>query len=119
MEFLTQWYRKEIRLEQVSDTLAAWMNTNWGNGIPSLVFTRPKSDFTPFWPPRAVEVVAIADNAIELRFEICNGITDPWRETVQPSELSEIVRDFLRISDEDSIYITLGPNIDWWKRASR
>ena len=118
VNFLPKWYQTHIQLSQISDVFAAWIDTNWGDTMPSLVFTRPQSDFTPFWPPRAVEVVGTnADNTVELRFEIENGITDPWYETAEASALPKLVKDFLRInSEEDRIYITLGPHIDWWKR---
>jgi len=126
MEFLKTWYQTCIRPEQVIDVFESWLSAHqdWADGVPSLVFTRHDHDFTPFWPKRSIEIVGVSKKAdairLELRYKIENGISDPWYERTEPRTLPEVVRDFLRInSDEDSIYITLGPNIDWWKRVSR
>jgi len=125
-EFLKTWYQTCVQPEQVIDVLRAWLSAHqdWTDGVPGLIFTRYNHDFTPFWPKRSIEIVGVSRKAdaiqLELRCEIENGISNPWYETTRASELPEVVRDFLRInSDDDSIYITLGPNIDWWKRVSR
>jgi len=121
--FLKTWYQTLIRTERVTDALKAWLSDrSWTESTPTLVFTRPDHSWTPFFPKRSIEVVDVkkANTILELRFEIENGVSDPWYETVRASELPKVVKDFLRIdSDEDEIYITLGPNIDWWKRLHR
>ncbi len=126
MEFLKTWYRTLIRQEQLLEVLEAWLSAHpdWKDGVPSLIFTRPNHDWTPFFPKRSIEIVSVTKNAdttqLAVRFEVENNISDPWRERIQASELPKVVSDFLRInSEEDKIYTDLGPNLNWWERLPR
>ena len=110
MRFLQEWYRRCITGDQILTVFSAWQKTEWEGGVPSLVFTRPKKDFTPFWPKRTVEVVGAHSVVVQLRFEIFNNLTNPWYETADITRLPQIVVEFLQTEDEKSILVDLGPN---------
>jgi len=113
--FLKTWYRSEIRPDQILDAFNSWLNAKWGDATPSLVFTRPPA-FTP-WVRRTVEVADANGETIELRFEIDDGLADPWYETVAASDLPRVVAEFLQVDDpQELIYIDLGSHIRWWER---
>jgi hypothetical protein len=112
MKFLQEWYRRCITSDQILTAFSAWGETEWEGGVPSLVFTRPDYDWTPFSPPRTVEIVRVDDGVAKLRLEVRNNLGDPWYSTVEVAELPQFVGEFLRISgSQEEIYVTLGPNI--------
>jgi hypothetical protein len=109
-KFLSGWYRKDIRPCEVVEAFQAWINTDWGDKTPGLVFTLPDEEFTIFFPPRRVEVVGV-NARIRLRFEIENGFTPPWYEQCRIEELPAVVQNFLRVDTDEKVRVTLGPNI--------
>ena len=120
-EFYETFYAREIHLWEVNAAFGSWftahskwIDDDWRFEGYSLRFTRPAEDFTVFWPPRTMDVVAVGDGEgtpIQMRLQIHNNISDAWDSVFERKYLLDVVQDFLWINDPetDLIRITIGP----------
>ena len=120
-DFLCNWYRRRITAGQIPEVYSAWLQTNWGCLLPSLVFA--EAQIPGIGARKTVEITDIVNNgkSVVLRYEVEDNITDPWYEEVSASQVPQIVGNFLRIDNpqEEQIYVDLGPHIRWWERLYR
>ena len=120
-EFYEVFYGANIHLWEIDHAFTSWFvgHRKWVNDEDvfegrSLRFTRPYEDFTPFWPPRTIDVVAVGDgeaNPLQVRLQIHNNLSDAWDSVFERKYLLDVVRDFFWINDPetDLIRITIGP----------